>query len=384
MKKLFLSVALVASAIAYTNAQAPVVADAAKWSVALKGGIDYFNIKPVGTDITDNGSWGAGLSIERTSNPFVGFGLNVDYLNYNRSSITGTTIDPTLFTSLNLSNILQPVRKSAKVNVYSNFGVGASIANYKDAVWGAAGYPVEGDKVSPVATTSLALEANVSRVLALGLEAGYRGYISTESPYVHYNDAYTLMGTLRVKLGTGSKTHVRDMTRHDYAPVQNIIQQVENPYDDSNVINRLDNIDRQNQDVQNRLKQLEDDVKGLKDKAEGEVIKASFDKIEFEFDSSKLTAESKTTLDQIASILLNNKYWSTLTVKGHTDNVGPDAYNQTLSEKRADAVKAYLAGKGLDASAITTAGYGESQPITSNNTAAGRKSNRRVEFEIAK
>ena len=113
-------------------------------------------------------------------------------------------------------------------------------------------------------------------------------------------------------------------------------------------------------------------------------VPTAFDKIEFEFDSSKLTAESKTTLDQIASILLNNKYWSKLTVKGHTDNVGPDAYNKTLSEKRADAVKAYLAGKGLDASAITTAGYGESQPITSNNTAAGRKSNRRVEFEIAK
>ncbi len=371
MKKLFFSLLMVVSVISFTNAQTTAV-DAAKWSVAVKGGADYFNVKPFGAELKDNISWGAGLSIERTLNPFVGFGLNVDYLNYEKPE-ADFTIDPTLFASLNLSNILQPVRKSAKVNVYSNFGAGVSH-----------NFPVLGGKLSPVAYSSLLLEANLGRVVALGLEAGYRGYVTPDAPYLAYNDVYTLMGSLRFKLGTGSKTHVRDMTRNDYAPVTNTIQNVENPFDDSSILNRLDNIDRQISDLQNKLNKLEADVKGLADKSAGSVVNASFDKIEFEFDSSKLTQASHATLDQIASILKNNPTWSTLQVNGHTDSTGPDAYNQKLSERRAAAVKEYLVGKGLNASAIQTAGYGESQPIATNNTADGRKANRRVEFEIGK
>ena len=181
-----------------------------------------------------------------------------------------------------------------------------------------------------------------------------------------------------------SKPHVRDMTRNDYAPVQSLVQIVENPYDDSSILNRLDNLDRQTQDLQNRLKGLEDDLQALQDRPEGSTVHASFDKIEFEFDSSRLTTDSKVTLDQIASILLNNPTWNTLVVKGHTDSTGPDAYNQGLSERRAVSVKDYLVGKGLNGAAISTVGYGESQPISTNNTAAGRQANRRVEFEIAK
>ncbi|MFV0390360.1 MAG: OmpA family protein [Paludibacteraceae bacterium] len=384
-KSFFLSVVVLASALTYTNAQnattTPV--EAAHWSVALKGGIDYFNIKPLGDDIMDNGSWGAGISIERTANPLVGYGLNVDFLNYNRSSIEGYTIDPTLFTSFNLSNLLYPSRRNAKVNVYANLGAGASIAQYDNADFGLLGYPASGSKISPLATSALALEANLSRVLALGLEAGYRGYISPESPYVHYNDAYTLMATLRFKLGTGANTHVRDMTRDDYYPAPLPVIS-ENKYDDSQLINRLDNIDRQLQDVQNRLSKLEQDVKNLENMPKGTTVSASFENIEFDFDSDVIKEESKSTLNQVISILKENDTWSTIRIMGHTDNTGSDSYNQNLSERRAASVAKYLTENGIATSKISSEGFGESRPIATNDTAEGRQDNRRVEFEITK
>lgn len=370
MKKLFLALLVVVSFVSFTNAQTTAV-DASKWSVAVKGGLDYFNVKPFGNDLKDNSSWGAGLSVERTLNPFVGLGLNVDYLNYDRATMNGATIDPTLFASLNLSNLLQPVRKSAKVNVYSNFGAGASTA-----------FPIAAvGKLSPVAYSSLGVEANLTKLLALGLEAGYRGYVTPDNQYLDYNDVYTLMGSLRFKLGAD---HVRNMTRNDYAPIENLVQNIENPFDDSAIMNRLDNIDKRIQDLQGKLGKLESDLKDLADKPAGTMVNASFDKIEFEFDSSKLTSESTVTLDQIATILKDNPTWSNLIIKGHTDSTGPDAYNQKLSERRAAAVKEYLAGKGINASTMQCEGYGESQPIATNNTADGRQANRRVEFEITK
>ena len=105
---------------------------------------------------------------------------------------------------------------------------------------------------------------------------------------------------------------------------------------------------------------------------------------EVEFDSANLTEESYPTLNQIASILKDNPTWASLKVKGHTDSTGPESYNQGLSERRAQAVADYLIAQGVSSSAVSTQGFGESQPIATNNTADGRKANRRVEFEVVK
>ncbi|HOA93454.1 MAG TPA: OmpA family protein, partial [Quisquiliibacterium sp.] len=67
---------------------------------------------------------------------------------------------------------------------------------------------------------------------------------------------------------------------------------------------------------------------------------------------------------------------------GHTDGVGSDAYNQRLSVKRSEAVKAYLVSKGIEANRVYTEGKGEKQPAADNKTAAGRAKNRRVEIEV--
>jgi OOP family OmpA-OmpF porin len=79
---------------------------------------------------------------------------------------------------------------------------------------------------------------------------------------------------------------------------------------------------------------------------------------------------------------LNMLNWSTLTLVGHTDATGSEAYNHNLSVRRANAVKAYFLSKGLPYEKVQAKGMGESQPIADNSTSAGRAKNRRVEIEV--
>jgi len=102
----------------------------------------------------------------------------------------------------------------------------------------------------------------------------------------------------------------------------------------------------------------------------------------FAFDRSNLSAEAKTNLDKLV-VVLNNYPDTNIEVQGHTDSKGSVAYNQKLSERRADAVSGYLSDKNIKASRLTTKGFGETVPKYDNATAEGRTQNRRVEFLIA-
>lgn len=95
-------------------------------------------------------------------------------------------------------------------------------------------------------------------------------------------------------------------------------------------------------------------------------------------------SKCKKTLDTIATIV--KKYPRFLvTVEGHTDNVGNKKANQTLSQKRAESVVAWLVNSGgIDAKQLKAKGYGDAKPIASNKTADGRAKNRRVDFEVSK
>jgi OOP family OmpA-OmpF porin len=99
--------------------------------------------------------------------------------------------------------------------------------------------------------------------------------------------------------------------------------------------------------------------------------------VQFKLDSAELTDAGKAVLDEAAAELNRLKFVSG-TVIGHTDSSGSDAYNQKLSERRAQTVSAYLQGKGIAVGRLNASGAGESQPVADNKTAEGRAQNRRV------
>ncbi|MDJ0805306.1 MAG: OmpA family protein [Gammaproteobacteria bacterium] len=104
--------------------------------------------------------------------------------------------------------------------------------------------------------------------------------------------------------------------------------------------------------------------------------------VNFELNSNQLTTESMVILDGVASSLKSRADISGIQVIGHTDSSGSAAYNQTLSEKRAQAVADYLVSQGVESGSLSSKGMGESQPIADNSTSEGRASNRRVELQV--
>jgi OOP family OmpA-OmpF porin len=101
----------------------------------------------------------------------------------------------------------------------------------------------------------------------------------------------------------------------------------------------------------------------------------------FDFDKAVLKPEGKAKLDDLTSKIQGINLEVIIAV-GHTDSVGSDAYNQKLSVRRAEAVKAYLVSKGIEKNRVYTEGKGEKQPVADNTTAEGRAKNRRVEIEV--
>jgi OOP family OmpA-OmpF porin len=103
----------------------------------------------------------------------------------------------------------------------------------------------------------------------------------------------------------------------------------------------------------------------------------------FDFDKASLRSESFSELNRVVALMAERKSM-TVEISGYTDNLGPDAYNMKLSERRAKSVSNYLVEKGVDSSRITTTWFGETKPVDTTNTKAGNRKNRRVEFKILK
>ena len=124
---------------------------------------------------------------------------------------------------------------------------------------------------------------------------------------------------------------------------------------------------------------------GCPDKPSAEVQKtlASYAKtINFEYGKSSYKAEAEKTLKAIVAIIVEYPK-AKFVVEGHTDGIGSEGFNQTLSEERAESILTFLTSNGVAASRLTAKGYGESSPIASNSTEAGRAMNRRVDVKLA-
>ena len=137
---------------------------------------------------------------------------------------------------------------------------------------------------------------------------------------------------------------------------------------------------RQKEAMRARLLKQLNDVLETKDTDRGLVV--NMPDVLFDFGKYTLKPEARERLARISGIVMAYPELK-FEIEGYTDNIGSDAYNQTLSEKRADGVKDYLVTNGVTADSITTRGMGKSDPVAPNNTAAGRKLNRRVEMIVS-
>ncbi len=131
-----------------------------------------------------------------------------------------------------------------------------------------------------------------------------------------------------------------------------------------------------------RAEELEGEVQDLTTQQTDRGLVLTLGNILFEFDKATIKAGADRTLERVAEFL--NEYPKRkVRVEGFTDNVGSDDYNLDLSERRARSIKQRLIDDGVQASRISTRGYGESHPVASNDSEAGRLQNRRVEIIIA-
>jgi outer membrane protein OmpA-like peptidoglycan-associated protein len=138
---------------------------------------------------------------------------------------------------------------------------------------------------------------------------------------------------------------------------------------------------RKAQAATNRAEDLEKRFADLKAKQTDRGFELTLNDVLFEFDKANLKPGATRSLTNVAEFLRENPERQ-ITIEGYTDNVGSDAYNRDLSQRRADSVRDFLIQNGISADRITARGFGEEYPVASNDTQAGRQQNRRVEIII--
>lgn len=408
----------------------------ARWSIGVKGGGDLYRVTPFVSFDAQKGetrmdqrlnaiSWNGGLFLEYNPNPVFGIGISGSYNNYDRmirvdgeevngeTKHFGNTIDGVLYNSINISNLVSPQRTGGwkKVSFYVGTGIGGAAYTYQYSPATSAP-PADrefGDyadrKFSLILMANAGLDFRLSKCWSFLIEGEYRYYnmtnmggseiVTDASSYsAAANDAFFANAGFRWKINGKKKEHVRNMTYDDYYKKQESRDQT--------VYDRLAALEKENAAIRDEnaamkqninaiksdtdgmkgdIKEIKDALKNMQHKEVVQKVTATAENIEFKTGSAILTEESKYLLDNVAE-MLKSITWNRMDIAGHTDNVGNADKNKKLSQNRADAVKDYLAGKGLDVNKMESVGYGPEKPIASNNTEAGRQKNRRVEFAI--
>ena len=115
-------------------------------------------------------------------------------------------------------------------------------------------------------------------------------------------------------------------------------------------------------------------------RVEGALI-TTFEPVQFKTDSDEILPESHPMLREVANVMKANPGME-IHVAGHSDSTGDDEYNRELSDRRAQSVRKFIIEQGVDDDRLDAKGYGETQPVASNDTEEGRRKNRRVEFQL--
>lgn len=132
---------------------------------------------------------------------------------------------------------------------------------------------------------------------------------------------------------------------------------------------------------QRQIERLRQQLEELNPRQTERGITLTLSNVLFRFDSAELTDAAQQPLDRLAAFLRQYPDQG-VSIEGHTDSIGPADYNRELSRQRAQSVADAMAARGIDRLRMTVTGYGETKPIASNETQAGRRQNRRVEFVI--
>jgi outer membrane protein OmpA-like peptidoglycan-associated protein len=140
------------------------------------------------------------------------------------------------------------------------------------------------------------------------------------------------------------------------------------------------NAEREKAELRDRLRQQLNVILETRETARGLIVNLS--DVLFDVDKATLKPGAREKLARVSGILVTHPDLK-LEIEGHTDSTGSDAYNQALSERRAESVRSYLVSQNIAAQSITSRGFGESRPVATNNTAAGRQQNRRVELVVS-
>jgi len=138
--------------------------------------------------------------------------------------------------------------------------------------------------------------------------------------------------------------------------------------------------EREKAELRDRLRQQLNVILETRETARGLIVNLS--DVLFDTGQSSLKPGAREKLARVSGILVTHPDLK-LEIEGHTDSVGTDSYNQGLSERRAESVRSYLVSQSIKPQLITTAGFGESRPVATNDTAAGRQRNRRVELVVS-
>jgi outer membrane protein OmpA-like peptidoglycan-associated protein len=144
---------------------------------------------------------------------------------------------------------------------------------------------------------------------------------------------------------------------------------------------QLERLRKERDEELNRMQRALNQIAATRRTALGLVMNLGSDTIRFDFDKAKLRPENKELLSRIAGVLLTSDHYR-VQVYGHTDDIGTEAYNQELSERRAQTVRDYLVEAGILPEIISTKGFGKSNPLVPGDSPEARATNRRVEVAI--